>query len=179
MNLIELKCGVLNVCGLKRRLEYAEFLEEISQFDVLETNLHCFDRIEIPDCTFNCKHRENNSTRKSGGIGIFVRKTIAKHVRNIKSDAEYVQWVVLSKSMLSIEEDVVLGIVYIPPDRSKFYDESRLRTLENEIANSCLNYENVFLAGDCNARIVALTILCFQNNICLIVKLQLMKNLRL
>ena len=118
MNLTELKCGVLNVCGLKRRLEYAEFLEEISQFDilgVLETNLDCFDRIEIPDFTFIFKHRENNSARKCGGIGIFIRKTIAKHVRNIKSDAEYVQWVALSKSMFSIEEDVVLGIVYIPP----------------------------------------------------------------
>ena len=48
--------------------------------------------------------------------------------------------------------DIYIGIVYIPPDKSKYYDEMQMRMLEEEIARFCSENERVILAGDYNAR---------------------------
>ena len=47
----ELRFGCINVCGLKRRLNYPEFYDTLSQLDILcvtETKLDHLDVINIP-----------------------------------------------------------------------------------------------------------------------------------
>ena len=68
-------------------------------------------------------------------------------------------------------------------DRSKFYDESRLRTMKLQTFAQIMKMyfwrATVMRELRRFAIKVALTILYFQNYICLIAKLKLMKNLRL
>ena len=50
-----LKCGSLNVCGLKRRISYPEFCDLISEYDIFgisETKLDDFDIVQIPNYDF-------------------------------------------------------------------------------------------------------------------------------
>ena len=67
----------LNVCGLKRRLEYPEFPELVNNFDVFcvsESKLDKHDIISLKGYTYVSQIRKQRYLRKSGGIGIFIKK---------------------------------------------------------------------------------------------------------
>jgi hypothetical protein len=48
---------------------------------------------------------------------------------------------------------LILGIVYIPPESSRVFNQDELLTFENEVVDMCYLYENVMLTGDANAHI--------------------------
>ena len=62
------------------------------------------------------------------------------------------QWVKLYGELSPSSDVIYIGVVYIPPDKSKYYDEMQMRMLEEEIARFCSENERVILAGDYNAR---------------------------
>ena len=77
----ELKIGSLNVCGLKSRVQYPEFVELLNQYDVLcvsETKLDNADVISVQGYTFYSQPRKQKYIRKSGGLGFFVRDNLTK-----------------------------------------------------------------------------------------------------
>ena len=107
----------MNVRGLKRRLYYPEFINDLLNFDILclaETNIDCYDEIEIPNYVFYSKCRDKFISRKSGGIGVFIKKSIAKHIIEIQSNSEYILWLKLSGTMFSKDDGIILGTVYMP-----------------------------------------------------------------
>ena len=59
-------------------------------------------------------------------------------MQEIRSDSEFALWVKVSKTLFSTDIDVFIGIVYVPPDGSKYFDESQLQVLEDEISDFCL-----------------------------------------
>ena len=66
---------------LKRRLYYPEFINNLLNFDILclaETNIDCYDEIEIPNYVFYSKCRDKFISRKSGGIGVLLRNLLRK-----------------------------------------------------------------------------------------------------
>ena len=76
-HLVTFKMAFINVCGLMRKLLYPEFVDYIKMYDVVciaETKLDDIDivNVVIEDYNFFCKNRI--SKRKSGGVGIFVKK---------------------------------------------------------------------------------------------------------
>lgn len=78
----ELSLSALNVCGLKRRLNYPDFIEYIQKHDfscVCETNTDSTDIVDIDGYIFLSKHRSQNYKRKSGGIGVYVKEGLLKH----------------------------------------------------------------------------------------------------
>ena len=75
--------GSLNVCGLKRRIHYPEFIETIKQFDVIcmsETKLTDTDVISCEGFTFFNAPTRQKFTRSSGGIGFLVKNSLTKFV---------------------------------------------------------------------------------------------------
>lgn len=51
-----IKCGILNVCGLKRRLEYPNFVETVNEYDfffTVESKLDVYDHIRIQKLYFS------------------------------------------------------------------------------------------------------------------------------
>ena len=66
------------------------------------------------------KNRQKLTNTRSGGIILAVRDDIAKHVKIINTDGKYVLWFKLEKLLLNSKEDVLCGIVYIPPEGSKY-----------------------------------------------------------
>ena len=91
--------------------------------------------------------------RKSGGIGMYVRSTIAKHFEVIQNESEYILWISISKQFTDYDENIVLGIMYIPPENSRFLNEEHLTKLDDEIANKCYSNKYVYLVGDTNCRV--------------------------
>ena len=75
--------GSLNVCCLKRRIHYLEFIETIQKFDILclsETKLTDTDVISCDGFTFFNQPRRQKIILASGGIGFLVK--ILFHLKN-------------------------------------------------------------------------------------------------
>ena len=63
----------VNVCGLKTRTVYPEFLQFLSLYDFIglqETKTDSLDNIQIPGYSIHFKHRKNIAKIKSGGIAL-------------------------------------------------------------------------------------------------------------
>ena len=155
-NLKSLKCASLNVCGLRRRILYPDFGELISHYDIFcvsETKLDDLDLINLPGYSFVSQVRKQRYLRKSGGIGVFVRNCLFKHVSLVESDSDYILWFKLNKSVFKTEEDLHFGAVYIPPGDSRFNTAEELSVFDVEISNMCIAHKYVHLIGDFNARV--------------------------
>ncbi|MCU7800877.1 MAG: reverse transcriptase family protein [gamma proteobacterium symbiont of Lucinoma myriamae] len=90
--------------------------------------------------------------RKSGGIGVFVKSTIASYVTQIDSDSDFVMWFKLDKSAFNTDEDIYFGSVYVPPSVSRFNNPDEIAMFEVEISRMCICHKYVHLMGDFNAR---------------------------
>ena len=42
-------------------------------------------------------------------------------------------WIAINKVLTKMDENLVLGVVYIPPESSNYYNEDKFLTLGNEI----------------------------------------------
>lgn len=149
-----LKCGSLNVCGLKRRVNYPEFRDLIQNHDLFcvnETKLDQYDLINISGYTFLSKCRKR-FLRKSGGIGVFVKDSLVPFVTMIGSESEYILWFRVNKQILCTDEDFLFGAVYLPPSDSRYNTSDELENFEFEITSMCILHKYVYLMGDYNSR---------------------------
>ena len=150
-----LKCGSLNVCGLKRRLEYPEFCELIKGFDIFcvsESKIDKYDIISLYGYNYISQCRKQPYIRKSGGIGVFVKSDIYPYVTVIESDSDYILWFRLDKSFFNSNEDLVFGAVYLPPTDSRFHTQDEMDNFELEISSMSVLHKYLFLFGDFNAK---------------------------
>lgn len=147
--------GCINVCGLKHRLNYPEFDETLTNFDILcvtETKLDHTDVISVPGYNFLSQQRKQKFIRKSGGIGIFYRNRFEGKFKIIDTESDYILWVKFEKTLFGTEEDPVLGVLYIPPAQSRFLNDDEYSNLETEITAMCGQSSYICLTGDMNAR---------------------------
>lgn len=141
------------MCGLKSKLNIPEFCDYVSKFDVfvcLETKLDELDHIELDNYVFFSKPRKQKASRRSGGIGIFVKKSINEYVKIIESDCEYVLWCTVDKCLFNTDDDVLLGAVYIPPDSSRFYTRDLYLQFLNEAEHRLPLSKYNIIMGDFN-----------------------------
>ena len=66
-------------------------------------------------------------------------------------------WIPIDKSRISIDENFIIGITYVPLSQSQFFSDDELQTLENEITSMCSSHQYVFITGDFNPRTAILT----------------------
>ena len=156
----ELMFGCLNVCGLKRRLHFPEFRDTLSIFDffcVTETKLDHTDIITVPGYSFISQIRKQKFIRSSGGIAVFYKNIFEGKVKVIPSESDYILWLRIDHTVFNIQEDLILGVLYIPPIQSRFLNEDEFLCLESEITLMCSKSSYVCLTGDTNARTAQLS----------------------
>ena len=113
----------LNVCGIKRKLQYPEFINLISNYDILcfvESKTDDTDVIEIPGFVSHMKNRTQVARIRSGGIIFAVRDSLNKCINVRKSNSDFVFWFTLSKDTDNIYPDTLFGVIYIPPENTKY-----------------------------------------------------------
>ena len=151
----ELVFGCINVCGLKRRVQFPEFCETLSDLDILcvtETKLDPTDIISIPGYGFLSQERKQKCIRSSGGIAVIYNSLLEGKLKIVPTDSDYIMWLRLDQSLFNIEEDLILGVLYIPPAQSRFLNEDEYFCLETEITSMCSLSSYICLTGDMNAR---------------------------
>ena len=147
--------ATLNVCGLKNRLNYPDFTDYISNYDILclvETKLDQTDIVSLPG--FDCISHPHKVLffRRSGGIAVFVKKRISEYCTYQPSESHYIMWMCIDKRLTDSDGNMYLCVVYVPPSQSRFYNDDKLSKLENEIMSMCSSNKYVIISGDVNAR---------------------------
>ena len=73
----------------------------------------------IKDYTFYSNNRRAFTNRKSGGIGLLVKNSIASHVSILNIKSKQALWFTLSNKLTEIG-DVLCGVLYVPPENSAY-----------------------------------------------------------
>ena len=134
---------------------FPEFVETVKYHDLfftVETKLDKYDVISIDEYSFYSKPRKQKYYRKSGGLGVFIHESLSKHVEVIETDSDYVLWIKLCKSFHALHEDIVFGVVYIPPIQSRFFNNDEYSCFEHEIIDMSSKYNLMYLTGDWNSQ---------------------------
>ena len=121
-------------------------------FCIAESKLDNDDFISCSNHTFYNYPRKQSYYRKSGGLGFFVRHTLAKYVDMTDSSSEYIAWIKISKTAHKLDKDILIGTVYVPPQQSRLFNEDESELFEHEISSACSKDYHVLLTGDFNAQ---------------------------
>ena len=109
---------IINVCGLKGKLDIPEFKNNLRLFDIsllCETKLDKMDENYIIDIITPLrlkaffKHRKTLSTWRSGGLCILYKEHMEKYIKHINSNCKLVQWLLISKLLIGTDKDVLVG----------------------------------------------------------------------
>ena len=110
------------------------------------------DIISFPGYTSFTQTRKQRFCRKSGGISVYSKITFSKYIKLIDTDSDYILWLEIDKNLMNLDENLILGTVYLPPENSNFYNDEEFLTIENEIMSFCSKHKHAMLSGDFNAR---------------------------
>lgn len=106
------------MCGLVSKLLNPDFTSLIENYDILvfqETKTDEFDKLLLPkDYSFRAKHRKKFQ-KKSGGIIIVFKHYLEPFLHFPETESDFVQWLKLSKKILNLDADLLMGCVYIHP----------------------------------------------------------------
>lgn len=145
----------LNVCGLKSKLSIPEFSDFISQFQIIglqETKLDDVDDVSISGYKMFCNNREKISRYRSGGIAILVKENLAPFVKINKCKSKLILWFSISHKITCTNEDLHCGLIYIPPNRSRYSCEDPYLEIQTELNELTANSRYFILFGDLNSR---------------------------
>ena len=135
-----------------------ECVEFIQTYDIVlfgETKIDDTDISEVTNCLKDLgyqvffKNRFKHTVRKSGGLAAAIKLSIVKHARVVTKPSKAVQWLILDKKLLGLDQDILLGNIYIPPEGTRYTKPEYFIEIENELAQLCES-RYVCLCGDMN-----------------------------
>ena len=91
------------------------------------------------------------SMRNSGGLGVFIKHTVADGVTCVKNTEDILVWLKLERSFFSLATDLYLGNVYVVPETSVYLCHDVFNVLRDDIS-SFQNRPDILVCGDYNAR---------------------------
>ena len=97
------------------------------------------------------KSKHPLAIRNSGGICIFIHDDIKEGVQIHTVYKDITAWLKLDKAILGLENDIYLGCVYFPPEKSTCIEDDLFTILQSQIANIDME-AGIICAGDYNAR---------------------------
>lgn len=153
VNYKQLKVLSLNVCGLRSKINIPDFLEYMSDFDILcftETKIDAYDEIIIPGFELLPPLIREKCKRKSGGISVFVKNYIHKFVNVIDNSSQCLYLFTVDKKLMY--HDTLFGVLYIPPENSVYGSVDLFDDIVNKLVDVTVNNNyQVCLLGDFNA----------------------------
>lgn len=159
-----LKVLNFNVEGLFNKLTNSDFVEFLKQYDLIcLTETHVSEDFELKDFkefeAFSLPGKKlSKHGRRSGGILVLVRKTIAALCVQIRVEQPNVIVLELNKIIFGHDENTICIFCYLPPVDSPAYIESEygvgIELLEHCVADlySTRAAFSLFICGDFNAR---------------------------
>ena len=163
-----LRISLLNCQGLisKRtnKLISTEFQNIFESRDIVlltETWTDSYSDLSVSNFEYFALHRKDkkkNSKRNSGGILIYIRDKYVTKDTLVYTSEDDILWIKISKSVLSLQDDLFICLCYVTPDDSS--RQSLIETnvfdrlldsvvcIENKSQNAC----NLLICGNFNSR---------------------------
>ena len=89
---------------------------------------------------------------KSGGIVLGFKTHLADKINIINTDSKYILWFTISGNIFRLNQDIMFGITYIPPENSSYCIGDPFNEIENEFLTFSLDHDYICLVGDFNSR---------------------------
>ena len=84
---------------------------------------------------------------RSGGIAFCVNEHLANFVKRIESNSDYIMLVQTDKCLIKVDENM-LGVTYIPPTQSKYFNDEEILNLEREITSAFGSIKYLFIRSN-------------------------------
>ena len=124
------------MCGLKSKYILPDFTNYIVNFDLVgfqETKLTELDDIQFDEFKFFTKNRKLLSRVSSGGIALAVKKDLLNEITVIDTDCNLVLWFKVSKKLTKYDSDILCGIIYIPPENTRYSSNDPFNEIQIEL----------------------------------------------
>ena len=118
----------------------------------MESKSDDLDFFDIPGYELKMENRKKVAKVNPGGITIAYKAEILDKIQLIATESKFVFWFTIASTYLSLEEDIVVGVVYIPPENTSYSSPGSFIQIENEYLDISRNYYYVALLGDFNGR---------------------------
>ena len=114
-----------NVYGLKRKLSDSDFSDITNNYDIIlfgETWLNNQSNLNYDINGFECDHvfgsksKGNSKGRYSGGVSLYYKPWLKKHLRVIEKSKYGYIWIKLDKNVFTHNEDVYICYMYVRPN---------------------------------------------------------------
>ncbi|CAG2201848.1 unnamed protein product [Mytilus edulis] len=130
--------------------------DNILNYDIsifVESKLDNLDVLDVPKgYTYVTKNRKK-MCKKSGGIAVIFKKSLETSLTFLSSESQFVQWMKVTKSIFGLQNDVIVGCIYIPPEGSKYSNLEAFDEIENELMSlKKVKDVHTALIGDFNAK---------------------------
>ena len=145
----------LSVCGLQSKLIIPEFVELINNHNIIglqETKLDDADTPDIKGYKLFCNNRQRLSRYRSGGTALLIREELLPHIKVHKPTSKLIQWFNISSKVTNTHADILCGIIYVPPHRSRYSSEDPNNEIQMELNERSGNSKHIILFGDLNSR---------------------------
>ena len=152
-----LRIYYVNVCGLKSKLHCPDFIDVLNEYDIVcfaetKTDRADIPIIDIPGFICYIKNRTDLTIRRSGGIAIYVKQELSPFVHLIDSPCLAVLWMSCNGSVLNLQQNILIGAIYIPPESSKYSSPDIFLQIEQDILSHSVDYPYLAIIGDANSR---------------------------
>lgn len=144
------------MCGLLSKLNCPEFINYINNFDIIglqETKLDDIDSVDVQGFEIFTSNRHNMARNRSGGIALLVKSELAKQIEILESDSKLILMFKIKNEDIHTfnNSEIICGIVYIPPIRSRYSHDDPFLELQLELDKYM--GKNMLLLGDFNSRV--------------------------
>jgi len=91
-------------------------------------------------------------------MALGYRKGLEKFIKPLETNCKFVFWFCVDKNLLKLSQNVIVGIVYIPPVNSVYSSDDAFGEVEVEFQRFCqtTGTSNIVMVGDYNSRIASL-----------------------
>ncbi|CAG2203008.1 unnamed protein product [Mytilus edulis] len=86
-----------------------------------------------------------------GGLAVAYKNHLKDNIEYIKTESKFVLWCKISK-VINISDDILLGIIYIPPEYTSYSSIDAINEIEMELFELSHRFSKCLLVGDFNAR---------------------------
>ena len=127
----------------------------IRNHDILcfvETKTDDLDVINFPGFKFIMKNRKNIAYRRSGRIMVGYRDTLVNMIEIKETSCKYVLWFKCKGGLFKLDQPVIFGVVYIPPEYTKYSSDEAFNEIQQEYLSLLNISKYICLVGDFNAR---------------------------
>lgn len=155
VNTNQLTLVSLKVCGLKSKLNCPDFLNFLHKYDIIciqESRLDDVDHIIVPGYKLFMHNRKQIARYQSGGIALLAKEEYIPFIHVPKKENKFVFWFKISKRILHINKNLICGVIYIPPQASKYTHPDPYLELQIEVDRICGTSNHILLLSDFNSR---------------------------